>query len=57
MPKYDNMTPYNRYFILNLGTSRRLVVSFTLRPLYPVERDSGTHRIEGMWIPNRTPVV
>jgi hypothetical protein len=35
--------------ILNLGTRWRWVVSFTLRPLYSVERASGNHRIGG-WV-------
>jgi hypothetical protein len=34
---------------LDLGTSWRLVVSFTPRPLYPGERASGTHWIGG-WV-------
>jgi hypothetical protein len=35
--------------ILDLGTRGRLVVSFTLLPLYPRERDPDTHRIGG-WV-------
>jgi hypothetical protein len=32
---------------LHLGTSWRVMVSFTNRPLYPRERDPGTHWIGG----------
>jgi hypothetical protein len=35
--------------ILNLDSRWRCVVSFTLRPLYPGERDPGTHCI-GCWV-------
>jgi hypothetical protein len=35
--------------MLDLGTRRRLVVSFTHWPLYPKERASGTHWIGG-WV-------
>jgi hypothetical protein len=38
---------YDRHF-LDLGTSWRWVVSFTPRPLYPRERDTGTHFIRGL---------
>jgi hypothetical protein len=37
---------------LDLGTSWRWVVSFTPRPLYPLERASGTHCIGG-WVDPR----
>jgi hypothetical protein len=37
---------------LALGTSWRWVVSFTLQPLYPSERDPGIHWIEG-WVDPR----
>jgi hypothetical protein len=37
---------------LDLGTSWRRVVSFTLRPLYPRERAAGTHCIGG-WVEPR----
>jgi len=42
--------------ILNLGTKRRLVVSFTLRPLYPRTKNPWAHWIGG-WVGTRTCVV
>jgi hypothetical protein len=39
-------------FFLNFGTRRRWVVTYTTRPLYALERASGTHRIGG-WVEPR----